>query len=118
MKMDNELKNFWNDEERVKRAEEQLSKEEKRKEALNFISEHSNRKEKKEIKFDNESYFSKDEKKAILNIENTKNEHKNAIGLLILGALIMASIFMTYFVYSAIKEQKEEYKIYNTTIFK
>lgn len=118
MKIDNELKNFWNDEERVKRAEKQLSKEERRKEALNFINENSNRKEKKEIKFNNENYFSKDEEKPILTIENTKNENKNTIGLLILGALIMASIFMTYFVYSAIKEQKEENRIYKSMILK
>ncbi len=123
MKIDNdELKNYWNDKERVIRAEKQLLKEEKRKEALDFISANSNRKNKIELNLNNKRDIPTDERvyanEPILDIKNTKIEHKNAIGLLVLGALIMASIFMTYFVYSAIKEQKEENKIYNTMIFK
>lgn len=110
MKIDNELKNFWNDEKKVKKVEEQLSKEERRKEALNFINEHSNRKEKKEIKFNNESYFSKDEKEPILNINNLESKKSNILGLFILVLLIIGSIFMTYFIYSIISERNEQNK--------
>lgn len=93
MKIDNELKNFWNDKERVKKAEEQLLKKEKRKET-----------------FINENYFSKDEKEPIFNINNLEKKKSNILGLFILTLLIICSIFVTYLIYSIISERNEQNK--------
>ncbi|MDY3204469.1 MAG: hypothetical protein RBR70_05300 [Arcobacter sp.] len=97
MKIDEELKNFWNDEEKVKRVEKQLSKEE-----LNYIAKKANKKEEPILNFKENN-----KEEPILNISNSESKKINTLGLLILGILFIISIFMTYFVYSVIKEKNQ-----------
>jgi cbb3-type cytochrome oxidase subunit 3 len=101
MKVDNELKNFWNDKEKVKRAEEKILKEE------------SERIIKKPIKND---YIEKNDFNENINFNssnlnkniNFAEERKSKAPIIILIILFIISIIMTYFVYEKIKKAEEE----------
>lgn len=97
MKIDEELKNYWNDEKRVKKAEKEILKEE-----LNFNDKKINIKEKNKIIKENIL-----NEENILNINNLENKKTNILGLFILILLIIGSAFMTYFIFTIIQERNE-----------
>lgn len=84
MKIDNELKNFWNDEKKVKKVEKALSKNE------NVYKKRNNQNK---------------ENEPLINMGESNNKNSNISTILILGLLFVCAVFITYLLITMIKER-------------
>ncbi len=84
MKIDNELKNFWNDERKVKKVEKALSKDEN---------------------ISKKKFNENKENEPIIKIEKLESKNSNISTVMILGLLFVCAVFITYILITIIKEK-------------
>lgn len=84
MKINNELKNFWNDERKVKKVEKALSKDEN---------------------ISKKKFNENKENEPIIKIEKLESKNSNISTVMILGLLFICAVFITYLLITIIKEK-------------
>lgn len=103
MELNTELKDYWKDEEKVKRVEEKILKKESEENLKKPIK---NDYEEKIDSNENINFNSNNFNKNI-NFNENEEEKKSKIPIIILGILFIICIIMTYLVYNKIKDAQE-----------